>query len=358
MPRARRSLALVALLEACAADLRVVGLRPLGPMPLPAGVEGRDGGLSGLVDGRAVWVYGDTVTTTAGTYPNTWRNNTMSWTDDLDARDGVDPLVQPLDSAGAPPEFFPRTLGEEQFNAAHIDLGDGDCAAPCGARLAIWGGAPLPDPQRGRSLLLYAQIYAEPGPWNFRVVGTSIAVWDEGADGPRRPEVEGGLAEPTLLFDAEAEGEFGAAMQIHEGDVYLFACTGGVARDGMCRLARAPAEDCLRRGAWRFWDGARWTATLAEAAPLFEAGPNLTVHWSAHLDRWLMVQSSFGVLEARTAPALEGPWSRPTTLLRPEQNDVVHGFAHAPYQRGGGRFELLSYLSADFWLVEVELAPR
>lgn len=347
---------LAVLLPGCKspAEVSIVGVEELGPMPTPPEMEGRDGGVSGEFAGRSVWVYGDGVATEAGTYPNTWRNNSMSWTADLDASDGLDPLMQPVDAEGAAAEFFPRTEEEEAFNAAHLD--DGDCAAPCGARYAIWGGGPVLDGER--AWLSYAQVYAEPGAWNFHPVGNSLALWTDFDAGPERPEVESALADPTLLFDSAAEGEFGPGLYVDAGLLGMFSCSGGPWEDDQCRLGRAPVDDALRRSAWTFWDGEEWSEEVAEAAPLFAGNPNTTISYDAYLDRWLAVYATFGVIRMRTAPAPEGPWSAESTLFTPSEPDAMHAGGHAELQEEEGRIVYVSYLADVFYLLRVTLEPR
>jgi hypothetical protein len=330
----------------------VVAVTELGPIEQPAAMRGRDGGVSGRFAGRSIWVYGDGVAAAAGTYPNTWRNNTMSWTTDATAADGLTGFVQPLDAAGAAREFFPQTADEAAFNAAHVDRGNGTCAAPCGARYAIWGGGPL-EVAPGRALLSYGKIYAEPGEWNFRYVGTSIATWTSFEAGPQRPTVSGG-PEPTLLFDAR-EGEFGIPA-IADGFYYLFSCSGP--HDDGCVLGRAKLDDVLRRAAWEFRSADGWTADVRAAAPLFDGSPNLTVHHSAHLGRWLAIYLDGGTIVMRTAVALDGPWSDPGEVFTPREDDAMHAHAHVELQERGGGVEYLSYLADTFRLLRVELEPR
>ncbi|MBL8944829.1 MAG: DUF4185 domain-containing protein [Myxococcales bacterium] len=348
------SVLLAACADEAAPDADVVAVTELGAMANPAGIEGRDGGVSGRFGDRSVWVYGDGVATIAGTYPNTWRNNTMSWTADLDAADGIDGFVQPTDSEGAAREFFPRTSQEQEFNDAHVDRGDGSCADPCGARYAIWGAGPIADPERDRYLLAYGKVYSEPGPWNFWIVGNSIAVWDDFDAGPARPEVDAALDDPTLLFDAEQDGEF-AIPAVHAGDLYLFSCSGRGGGHG-CRLARAPLADVLERDAYEFRTDDGWSSASSDAVVLFDGSPNLTVHHSAHLDRWLAVYADFGEIVLRTAEAPEGPWSGTGTIATPD-GDAIHAHAHAEYQEAGGAVEYVSYLTDTFHLLRVELAP-
>lgn len=343
-------------LAACrpnAPPIAVASVEELGAMPVPASVQGRDGGVSGYFDGRSVWVYGDTVATSAGTYPTTWRNNTMSWTTDLNASDGISNMVQPTDVMGAPREFFPRTQDEEAFNRRHVDRGLGRCAAPCGARYAIWGSAPVFDAKRRRALLSYGKVYSEPGEFNFRILGTSIAIWEDFESGPVRPRVVSSLADPTLLFDAK-EGEFGIPV-IAEHFLYLLACSSARDDSHACHLARAPLEDALRRTAYRFRTAKGWSEAVEDAAPLFEGSPNMTVHWNRHLGRWLAVYARDEKIVLRGAKALWGPWSEEVLVLAP-RGGVMHAFAHAEFQERAGRVEYITYLAEQFQLVRVRFA--
>jgi hypothetical protein len=341
------------------AEVSVDEVEALGVMPGPAGVVGRDGGVSGRFRDRSVWVYGDTVVSEAGSYPNTWRNNSMSWTSDLDASDGLADFVQPVDDSGAPREFFPRTAEEEAFNAAHLDRGDGTCAAtdgaPCGARLAVWGSGPLEDPARDRALLTYGKVLAAPGDFNFSILGTSLAVWSDFDQGPERPLVDGSLEDPRLLFDA-SEGEFAIPVSF-EQNLYLFSCSGQGAAAHGCRLARAPLEHVLERSAWRFRGGGAWLERADHAVKLFDGSPNMTVHYNAHVGRWLALYISWGMIVLRTARALEGPWSEELGVYRPREDNALHALAHAELQQRDGATEYVSYLAENrFHLLRLALS--
>ena len=61
----------------------------LGPLETSDTIRGRDGGYSGGVFGRSVWLYGDTVLAISDESGETWHNSSMSFTDDFDPRDGV-----------------------------------------------------------------------------------------------------------------------------------------------------------------------------------------------------------------------------------------------------------------------------
>jgi hypothetical protein len=365
--RANRQISTLALASALAnlscsgndADVQVDAVEVLGVMPTPDGIVGRDGGVSGRFQGRSVWVYGDSVTTEAGTYPNTWRNNTMSWTDDLDASDGIAQLLQPVDETGAPREFFPRTDEEDAFNALHLDHGDGTCDArddqPCGARLAIWGSGPVQDLPRGRALLTYGKVHAAPGEFNFSIIGTSLAVWTDFERGPERPLVNGTLDDPRLLFEP-SEGEF-AIPVAHDDFLYLFSCSGTGAAAHTCRLARAELDHVLQRSAWRFRGDGDWVASAHQALDLFQGSPNMTVHFNSQLGRWLALYITWGKIVLRSASELEGPWSDEIELYTPPEDNALHALAHAEFQERRGAAEYVSYLAGDqFRLLRMELS--
>jgi Domain of unknown function (DUF4185) len=359
---ARAAVVVVVGLSACAEanppDLRVVSIDEQGEMQSPSTIVGRDGGDSGRFAGRSVWVYGDTVTTSAGSFPSTWRNNTMSFTEDADASDGITGFVQPQDELGAPREFFPRTAQEQAFDEEHFDRGDGSCAEPCGARQAIWGGGPVPDPARARALLSYGKVYAEPGEFNFHLVGTSFAIWDDFDAGPQRPEVVSGLGDPTLLFDAPTEGEFGTGTNLVDDRLYAFSCAGGGGHDGDCRLARVHIDDIFDRDAWEFRSDDGWSAQVDDAMVLFAGSPNMSVAYVASIERWLALYMDWDAIEVRTAEQIEGPWSDPETVFVSHRDGSPHAHLHPEFAEQDGAVQYVSYLADHFRLLRLELAPR
>src|SRR5262249_2533767 len=157
--------------------------------------------------------------------------------------------------------------------------------------------------------LSYGKVHAEPGDFNFSIIGTSIAVWDDFDAGPTRPEVSSTLDDPTLLFNGATEGEFGVGANIVDDRLYLFSCSGGPSDSRGCRLAGAQLDASFRRDAWEFRTDDGWSSHVGDAVDLFDGSPNMTVHHSGFLDRWVAVYLDFGTIVLRTAPAIEGPWS-------------------------------------------------
>jgi uncharacterized protein DUF4185 len=330
----------------------VRSVEELGKMERPAKIRGRDGGVSGRFAGRSVWVYGDSVATERGAAPTTWRNNTMSWTSDLTAADGIRNFVQPADEKGAAREFFPVTAEERAFNDAHVDRGDGKCQRPCGARYAVWGSGPIADLKRGRAILSYSKIYAEPGEWNFHILGSSLALWQDFEEGPVRPLVKSRLPDRTLLFD-ESEGEF-AVPALSEPYLYLFSCSGGPRPAHGCRLARARVDSMLDRDAYTFRAANGWSKDFRDAVELFAAPASVSVHYNPYLSRWLAVYMSYGHVIIRAASHIDGPWSEETNVFEPRERNVMHAFGHPEFQERGGAVEYISYLADEFRLLRVQ----
>ncbi len=358
-------LALAACMScAPAPEVNVVASRDLGPLETTDAVRARDGGYSARFGDRTVWFYGDSILSVEGEDGESWRDNTWSWSEDLDASDGVTGFVEPVDGNGAPEEFFPETDDEATFNAAH--KGD-DCEDPCGARKVLWPMDPVYDAERDRMLVFYVKIYGEPGEWNFYSMGFGVAVWEDPDQPPTRPEVAPGTDEPTLLFTDEAHG-FGAAALAVDDWLYTYACEPASGVWGKpCRVARVPFADVLERDAWRFWDGDAWVDDPDDAATVFEGNSQLSVHHSPFLGRYLAIHIDGLTDKAvlRTAPAPEGPWSQAEHAFtaEPSHGDtfVYCGVGHGELMGDRGRLEYVSYYrSTADWegeirLVEVEL---
>ncbi|WP_437898499.1 DUF4185 domain-containing protein [Sorangium sp. So ce124] len=332
----------------------------IGVVEKGAWIEGRDGGDSAVVWGKSVWVYGDTVLTQADEAGTNWHHNSFDISDDLDASDGIGGFSSPADSVGAPGYFIAPTADEQAFNDAHA--GD-DCAeAPCGARWAVWPGAPVFDAARDRALIPYGLIYAEPGDFNFRGVGQSFAIWEGLDEAPERPIVDASAEHPDLLF-GEGEPGWGAALVAHGDDLYTFACDGSLSKP--CRLARVPLETPVDRGAFRYFDGDGWSDDAGDAAELFDGAPIMSVSYCEHLGAWLAVYAPpfDHRIVARTAPDLTGPWSDESTLYTaPEEHAPYDAVHHVEYEEDGGRVQYITYsrptsgwFGSEFALVRVVL---
>ncbi len=124
--------------------LVVLEARETGTISQPTLIIGRDGAGSGLLWGRSVWTFGDTVSGVPDATGATWHNNSFAYTANLSAAAGVT-LTNPTDSVGAPLYLLPPTADQAAFIEAH--QGNSCQQTPCGARFAAW---PASSPLRPR----------------------------------------------------------------------------------------------------------------------------------------------------------------------------------------------------------------
>lgn len=331
----------------------------LGVIAWPEGVTGRDGGSSTRVGDRSVWMFGDTTVDRPGVDGRQWRHNSVSWSDDLIAWDGLDNWQQLTDSSGVPAELMPQTADEQAFNDLHFI--DGCTTEPCGARWATWPGSPVYDAARRRTLIFYGLIYAEPGEFNFESIGNSIAEWRDGEVRPRRPEFRPGTDHPTLLWSGEISA-FGSAALAVDDMLYAYSCqTGGLSKE--CMLGRVALAEALTPAAWRYFDGQRWSTAVTDAVSVLSGSDILSVAWVEFLQAYIAVYSHplQNRVLIRTAPEPHGPWSAPTELLETMPREgggwVYDAVLHAEYALDAGRIQYISYTrGSEMRLVQVNLA--
>lgn len=254
------------------ADVSVVSAEALGTVPRSDWIVGRDGGSSGLAFGRSVWVFGDTALSDPDAAGSTWHTNSYAIADPATWRDAS--FDEPTDAVGAPRLFVPLTAEETAWNDVHG--GDPCDEAPCGAKWALWPGAPIADDHGGAWILYGLYNDAQPS-------GIGIAAW-AGLD---QPVVRDPTDGSGLLFPGD-EPEFANAAVAHDGFLYAFGCTlTGLSRP--CALGRAPLDRPNDRAAWTFYDGAGWSSSLGDAVHLFDGAPIMEVSYDDALGRWLLV---------------------------------------------------------------------
>ena len=244
-----------------------------------------------------------------------------------------------------------RHIADMPFNTAAI-VDDRDVLQ--GAAHARFLGAPgpvLPPPgsptQRVWPLALvrvgdrlwHYQVAIAPfgtGALDFKVTGTGVA----SAPLSEKPV----FTNTRWLWPGEAPS-FGASVLSHDGRLYLYA--GGAAT----HLARVAPGRLDRIEAYEYFAGAgRWSRDWREAQALPGSGPELSVRWNAYLKAFVMIHvPPFGkTIEARFAPAPEGPWSGPRPIARCQPADdpiaMFYGAKqHAQLDVDGGRQIFLTY---------------
>ncbi len=219
---------------------------------------------------------------------------------------------------------------------------------PASDGLARFADAPAP-PGAG---LRFTPLAAAPAPGGaaFFVAAVPVAPGGGGAQGIALLTFDGRAPHVTPLFDAAAPA-FGSAV-VHAagegggGPDLVFGVRADARRHHayLARVAHGAEGD---RAAYSFLAAEeRWSDDVADAAPLFRAGPGaLSVSWNGYLNGWLAVYAwplpGFGgerprirVL-ARSARRPEGPWSPETTLF-----EVDGGRADGASPLGHGAREL------------------
>jgi hypothetical protein len=342
------------------ADVSVVRVVDVGSIRESPSILARDGGISSRLDGKSVWLFGDTIFRRQHGEEIGGISNSWAWTEDADARDGID-FVFPTTPDGDPAPFLPETRLEREFNRSRF--GASCSAEPCGARWALWPLALIADPERARRIVFYANVYARAGEFDFAWMGNGVAVWDGTARAPVR--LEHGTA-PVFRVEDRAYGN--AAVRSGD-DLYVYGCSSrglGIA----CRVARTPLRDVLDVRTWRYYAGSdRWSDAAEDARPVLEANFILSVAYNTNLSEYLAVYSRplTNDVMVRTAKRPEGPWStavRAFTARKPARNWVYDAQAHPELERENGRIQYVTYsitkdaTKGEMRLVEIELAAR
>jgi hypothetical protein len=341
-------------------EAEVLRVRDLGPLKFPRIINGRDGGYSTRFAGRSVWVFGDSILNSRAADGSRWRSSTWCWTRDFDPHNGLG-FHEPVDQRGAPSEFLPFTSEESAYNDAHNreTLPDEQRS-----RWALWPGPIVVGSGTGKAYVFYSKVFSRVGPWAFKSVGRSIAVWEELDRPPVRPQVRPAAAEPTLLFP-EDEVPLGAGALVVADWLYAYACR----QEGLafaCVLGRAKFAEALTRNAWQFFAGdGKWSSDTRAAVTVLRAAPMLSVHWNEHLSRYLAVYSTplINTIEIRTALRPEGPWSASRVVVKGKtpltKTWDYCGMAHAELAHESGRIEYVTYcretgfLRSELRLVEM-----
>lgn len=324
----------------------VLSVTPLGTVAQNPVIYGRDGAISALIFGKSFWTFGDTPMSVAGQEGNFWDDNSLSWTDNLDASNGITLDHDYLDSTGAPAEFLPYLSWERQYNYAHDNH---HCTEkPCGAEFAMWPGQPIADPARNRALVPYYELWRVSGQQGWKTVGTGFAV--ASPDGKfTRPVQNPGSKTPTLMWGPDEIG-FSSGSLVVKGVLFSYGCVAnGFAQE--CKLGRVPSSGVLDKQLWTYYAGnGAWSADQADAVTVFRGGDaGNTVYYNAYLGMFMAIYS--GVfsdnLYYRVAYAPWGPWSKQTLMFTGEKgwnnNADYAGHAHLEFAEGQGQTQYVTY---------------
>jgi hypothetical protein len=272
---------------------------------LPLWQAGDIGASARLSDGRLVWVFGDTVRTPQSTVRIVANSLLLSSGTCISQvlPDGDGPVIPDVDA---------RTV---RWPMSVVVL-------PPSAELAAQGADDV-------VVVLCARTRrGTGGPLDFEFRGTSAAVLTV-ADGgaPQLREI----LEITPDDGAADQVDWGAAATVSGDRFYVYGTrlTGRPMTFGReLYVASVPVEDPTDRARWRFWDGARWQADIAEAAPVLaaEGGVSQTLSVDEVDGTWLAVSKRDGDISdfvyTWSAPAPTGPWTPTRALESPAGFDT------------------------------------
>jgi serine/threonine protein kinase len=341
----------------------VEAVRELGPLRFRDSVSplfhGRVGGFSTRLAGYSLWVFS---LSSANPRCETGRpqcSGTWSWTDDLNAADGIAAFQSGIGRDGLAAEPIPHTEDEAAYNRAHLDE---ECIGDCRSAHVLRPGALALDSTRDRAFVFYHRGMDVDPPWHFRRSGTSVAIWTDPTRRPVRPAIGPGTTD--LFFEDEPAWGSGAVVVDEHLYAYACDCSGPTCP---CLVARAPLAAVLDREAWRFYSGdGRWSEDWKEAESVMDGNTELTVHWNDYLGQYLAIHSPRRerTIALRTADRPEGPWSEPrlyligvpwTTGTDQQRNQPALG--HPEFSREGGRIEYITYQrdTGAFWTNDIRL---
>jgi hypothetical protein len=282
-------------------------------------------------------------------------DNSLSWTADLDASDGIAFEGNLTDAVGAPAEFVPYLPWEREYNRLHD--ADNCQEEPCGAEFAFWPGDIVPDPARDRALVFYYQLWRIPGEEGWRTIGTGIAVWDGGRR-VERPVLDAGSPTPTLMW-GRSEVAYSNATLVDGETLYAYGCKLRWL-EHRCRVARVPLADALDKAAWRYYTGSTWSTDPDAAVAVFNGGAaGTSVFYVPYLDAYMAVYNAAfdNDVSYRVSRTPWGPWSEPQHLftMRPPQGTFGNYSAHAhpEYAEADGRVQYVTYAHTTGFLQQV-----
>jgi hypothetical protein len=199
-----------------------------------AGWTGGDASWSArLPDGRVVWLFGDTF---------------LGGVDVAGRRDPSAPLVRNSMVTQERDGTLRTLVGRD----AH---GRGAIVAGGGPDDWYWPGPPVVN-DRVLEVPMAHMARTGPGEWDFKVQGTSLAVF-------RLPDLRLQSLTP-LITPPEVNMASAAATSARFTYIYGTRDTGTRGKDAF--VARAPKGEL--RGPWRYWNGRRWSRDATAATPV------------------------------------------------------------------------------------------
>ncbi len=279
-------------------------------------------------DGRIYFLFGDTFGPPGRPgVSGDWRSNTMAYTTDFKASDGItfDGWI-----TGASGRAKALIEGRHDPND-----GSGEVTK---IPTAGWSF-------RGRQFLWFMSVkrWGNPGQWEVNY--SEIAYSDDDGNTWSRSGTRWS-GNSNFIQVAVAE---------HSGYFYFWGIPAG--RYGGVKLARVAPPDVLDKAAYRYYTGTGWSASEANGVLVVDPPVGeLSVLWNSYLQRWIMMYLNVSEtrIELREAREPEGPWGAPWEIASARDYPALYGaFMHSKYVENEG--ETVYFLMSRFWSYNVFL---
>lgn len=356
----------------------VVSAVAMGTVKQNPNVIGRDGTWTAEISGKSYWLFNDTSMYKANAQGKKFISNSLAWTNNLNASNGIRLNHNRLDSSGRPTQFITFTAGEIEFNKRNEP--SNGCTTKtdphCGESYAIWPGPVLAvlHSKTGEAYDFYALLVRGGSIAGWKVLGIGIAKEKNGTW--TRPTLTPGTEHPTLMWHNTSNWSGGGLVQ--SGYVYMSGCgQANSSGNPKCEMGRVPLRKILDLKAWTYYNGTtgKWSTDSSKATMLFYGGPSgNTIFFDPALNEYMTIyirpESNNAV--ARVAPTPWGPYSNEFPLFTGKPTIKAHGAVdyaaqpHPEFEQKDGLVQYVTYvqdnrdlgwLGQDIQLVRVALAP-
>ncbi len=271
-------------------------------------------------DGRIYFLFGDTFGSPGPPGSVDWRSNTMAYTTDFAASDGITFEGWITDTSGKA-----RALVEGNHDP---NDGSGEVTK---IPTAGWSIA-----DRQFMWFMSVKKWGAPGHWDVNYA--EIAYSDDNGN--------------TWVLSGVQQSANSNFIQVavveHSGYLLFWGIPAG--RFGGVKLARVLPSDVLNKAAYQYYSGSGWSASEEDGVFIVEPPVGeLSVLWNPFLQRWIMMylNENKACIEVREAEQPYGEWSEPTAVACANDYPALYGaFMHDKYIENDG--ETVYFLMSRF----------
>lgn len=248
----------------------------------------RDGGSSIKLGDKILWMFGDTLFTTAGIDGRSGRSNTAALANPSTPYN----LSEPLDANGAPSLFIPYSSSDAAYNQASTNPND---------RYVIWPSSAInSSPTTG--YVYFHRLKSTPSGDSGSLSSLGVGIASVSADSTTA----------TTITDSLFSGSDPAFRDpiVKGNTVYVRNCEPD-GFDANCAFGRAPLSQVTQRSAYQFWNGTSWQSDITQASySVAGARAAMSITWNDYLQKFVMVwaRSYSKTLNISTADEITGPW--------------------------------------------------